>query len=229
MNILPRFGLFAGSLVAALAIAGAASAQTRLAVPRPPVTPRTMDGTSLSTNVQHDLYMTGTVTGTAGNGPSTLKLDVAGLPMSLTLNDQTAVEVGAHVADASFLLKGATVKVWFHVTAAGASVADLIVVAPTTVKGTLLSDQPINPADPAEGDLLQVQVGSGANAQTVNIAVVAGTLVKVLPPWNASAGLAAATEVAAVGVTANDGTLVAAVVVGLVPDASNGGSGGSGG
>lgn len=175
---------------------------------------------SLNAILQNDFEIGGQVVSTvdATNLPATLNLNVDGLPLQVVVNGQSTVQVGPYAADPSFLLAGVSAKVWFHVDNAGNAIADLVVIAPSVVKGTLVNDQNLNSQDPSRGQLLTVEepAQNGNAAQSVSVEVLPATTVKLLPPWDASAGLGSATEIAAVGVTDANGRLIAAMIVGVV-------------
>lgn len=175
---------------------------------------------ALNAILQNDFEIGGQVSSTldATNLPATLSLNVDGLMLKVVVNGQSTVQVGPYAADPTFLLAGVSAKVWFHVDNDGNAIADLVVIAPSVVKGTLVNDQNLNSQDPSRGQLLTVDVpaANGNAAQAVSVEVLPATTVKLLPPWDASAGLGSATEIAAVGVTDVNGTLIAAMVVGVV-------------
>ncbi len=175
---------------------------------------------ALNAVLQNDFEIGGQVASTvdATNLPGTLNLNASGLPLQITVNGQTTVQVGPYAADASFLLAGVSAQVWFHFDSSGNLVADLIVITPTVVKGTLTSDQNLSSQDPSTGQLLTVEVPAqnGNPAQAVNVEVLPDTVVKLLPPWNASAHLSAASQIVTVGVMNANGVLIAAMVVGVI-------------
>ena len=175
---------------------------------------------ALDAILQNDFEIGGQVSASvdASSLPATLNLNVDGLPLQVVVNGQTSVQVGPYAVDPSFLLVGVSAKVWFHVDNNGNAIADLIVIAPTTVKGRLVSDQSVDSQDPAKGQVLTLAVPAqnGSAAQDVTVDVLPATTVKILPPWDASQGLSGTEQVAAVGVMGSDDTLVAAMVVGVV-------------
>ncbi len=214
----PRLG-FAG-LGAALVLASAASPALAASAPVLPLTSTSASANALNAILANDIEIGGQVTTTVDTSsmPAALTLDAAGLSIPIVVNGQTQVDVGPYAVGPAFLLAGASAKVWFHFNASGSLVADLVVLTPTVVKGALVSDQNMNSQDPGQGQVLAVQVpAQGGNpAQVVTVDVLPTTTVRIVPPWDASQGLSAATEVAAVGVMAENGTLVAGMVVGVV-------------
>ena len=169
--------------------------------------------------VQDDFEMGGQVAATvaAADLPTTFNLNVDGVALPVVVNGDTLVQVGPYAADPTFLLAAVNVKVWFHLDSNGDAVADLIVAQPTTIKGALVGEQSLNAQDPTKGQVLTVSVAQAdGSTQQATVAVLPDTTVKILPPWDASQGLGAAVQVAAVGVMNAQGTLVAAIVVGVV-------------
>lgn len=175
---------------------------------------------ALQAVIENDFSLSGGQVVTTLNASAltaTLNLSLDGMPLPIVVNAETAIQVGPYGADRGFLLAGASVKVWFHLDTNGDAVADLIVITPTTVKGTLVSDQNLNAQDPSKGQLLTVAVPQAdGSTKQASVEVLPATVVKILPPWDASQGLGAAAQVAAVGVMNSQGALVAAIVVGVV-------------
>jgi hypothetical protein len=210
-----RTGTIAAVVAAALGLGAAAPAAARPAPP--PVAMRTAPS-DLAAITQNDFELDGTVLATwrADSPSAPLRLGPAGaggLEVDLALGHATVVEVGPYAVDPTYLVMGARVRVWFHLDADGNPVADLVLVQPTVVKGTLLG------VTAARGGALLLTVAPDGGQGTLRVAVLAATRVQVLPPWDASQGLGAVSQVAVVGVAAPDGTLLAAFVVGLVPSA----------
>jgi hypothetical protein len=177
--------------------------------------------TARSAILQNDFEIGGQVAATvlASGLPAQMDLNVSGLPLHIVLDGQTQIQVGPYAANPTFVVAGAAAKVWFHVDNNGQAIADLVVLTPTVVKGTVVSDQNLDSQDPTHGQVLGVDVAtpsSGGSGQVVNVDVVPGTTVRILPPWDASQGLSGVDQVAAVGVMEPSGALMAAMVVGVV-------------
>ncbi|MCL6595175.1 MAG: hypothetical protein K6V73_03085 [Firmicutes bacterium] len=210
-----RTGTIAAVLAAAVGLCTATPAAARSGAS--PAAMRSAPS-DLAAITQNDFELDGTVLATwrADSPPAPLRLgpsDAGGLEVDMGLSRTTVVEVGPYAVDPSYLVAGARARVWFHLDASGSPVADLVVVQPTVVKGTLLG------VTAGKGGALLLTVAADGGQGTLRVAVLAATRVQVLPPWEASQGLGAVSRVAVVGVPAPDGTLLAAFVVGLVPSA----------
>lgn len=181
------------------------------------------DTNSIQAVMQNDGWVQGTIRGVGKDNSLNMDLKVA--QMAFAMNQGTVVDVGPYAADTSFLVPGNTAKVYFHLDPNGNPVADVIVIAPTVVKGSLANVTNVD----AKTQVLLVETaanvpgggpnGSGAAANgsgNVNVDVTSATKVQIVPPWDASQGLSAVTQLVAIGVLGENGDLLAAVIVGVV-------------
>jgi len=216
-----RWGLraLAGTLGACLLVSGGAWAHGRphAGAAHPTHQVRTAGTTVVppAAVVKNDLAFTGTVTGLAaaagapaGTWTVSLKLDNAG-PITEMVTPNTTIRIGPYSADASFLVPGAMVEMWGHVSPSGGLTADFVSIRPTVVEGTRVG--PVTAAQDGT-HLVTVDTTNGP----VVVLLGSATVVHIVPPWDRSEGLSAATDIAAVGVLVPSGALRAVAVLGMV-------------